>query len=285
MTTMPCTATRLALALTCLLAPGLASASDDTQKRLPDLKADVQARRLANVRTALQERNPGTRIDSVQFGPIDGLYEVVMGKNVAYMDASGRYALFGNIWDMQARRDLTADRKALLDRVDVATLEQAWAVRHVKGKGSRTVYVFADPQCGYCRQLEQTLVGMDDLTVVTFVLPILGPESRRLVNAIACAADPAASWSAWMLKGTLPAPGSASCDLGPAQSVETLAKGLGISGTPTLVAADGRKKAGAMSAAQLAAWLAEPPIGAVNASSNGAVTTVSSRKTTPIATR
>lgn len=244
--------------------------------------AAADARRLAGVRAALQERNPGTRIDSVQFAPIEGLYEVVMGKNMAYMDATGRYALFGNIWDMQARRDLTADRKAVLERVDVSALEQAWSIRHVKGKGSRTLYVFADPQCGYCRQLEQTLAGMDDLTVVTFALPILGPESKRLVGAIACAADPAAAWSAWMLKGEQPpAASAAACDLGPSQAVEKLAKGLGITGTPTLVTVDGRKKAGALSAPQLAAWLAEPPIGAVKTTGGGVVTTASTPKTAP----
>lgn len=271
--------------LVVFVASGLAVAAAHAAPELTkaaDAKATSDARSLAGVRAALQERNPGTRIDSVQFAPIDGLYEVVMGKNVAYMDATGRYALFGNIWDMQTRRDLTADRKAVLERVDLSVLEQAWSIRHVKGKGSRTVYVFADPQCGYCRQLEQTLAGMDDLTVVTFALPILGPESKRLVSAIACAADPAAAWSAWMLKGEQPpaAPATA-CDLGPSQAVEKLAKGLGITGTPTLVTADGRKKAGAMSAPQLAAWLTEPPIGAVKADGGGVVTTASTPKTAP----
>ncbi|OYV02277.1 MAG: hypothetical protein CFE45_01090 [Burkholderiales bacterium PBB5] len=260
-----------------------AAAAED-KKPFPNLKEEQLARQLAQVRVALQERNPGTRIDSVQFAPIDGLYEVVMGKNVAYMDATGRYALFGNIWDMQARRDITADRKALLDRVDVAALDQAWSLRHVKGKGSRTVYVFADPQCGYCRQLEQTLAAMDDLTVVTFTLSILGPESKRLVNAITCAADPAAAWSAWMLKGEQPPSNSSrTCDLAPAEAVEALAKGLGITGTPTLVTADGRRKAGAMSAAQLTAWLAEPPLGAIKTAAGGGavVTTASTPKTAP----
>lgn len=272
---------RLAATVVAGLTLGAAHAAPDAAQAA-DVKATADARWLASVRSALQERNPGTRIDSVQFAPIDGLYEVVMGKNVAYMDASGRYALFGNIWDMQSRRDLTADRKAVLERVDVSALEQAWSIRHVKGKGSRTVYVFADPQCGYCRQLEQTLAVMDDLTVVTFALPILGPESKRLVGAIACAADPAAAWSAWMLKGEKPpAAPLAACDLSPSQALEKLAKGLGITGTPTLVTADGRKKAGAMSAPQLAAWLAEPPIGAVKTAGGGVVTTASTPKTAP----
>lgn len=263
------------------LAAEAAHAAEADRPAMVNLKEDVLARQLAAVRAKIQERNPKTRIDSVQYTPVDGLYEVVMGKNLAYMDASGRYALFGNIWDMQASRDLTADRKAVLDRVDTSTLEQAWSVRHVKGKGSRTVYVFADPQCGFCKQLEQTLSSMDDITVRTLVIPILGPESKRLTSAIACAEDPSAAWSAWMLRGVQPPPANpATCDLGRAQAVEKLAKDLGITGTPTLVTADGRKQAGAMTASQLTAWLAEPAIGTTTAG-GVAVNTAASPKTTP----
>lgn len=206
-------------------------------------------------RERVKSQNPGTRIDQVSVSPIAGLYEVVMGKNVAYMDSTGRFALLGHVWDMQARRDLTADRKVSLDKIDAATLPKDLALRHVRGKGSRVLYVFADPQCGFCRQLEQTLQNLDDVTVYTFVTPILGPESKRVASAVACAADPAAAWSAWMLKG-VPATGAANCDR-PADAVEKLAQSLGITGTPTVIAADGRKYAGAMPTAQLSAWLAE----------------------------
>jgi thiol:disulfide interchange protein DsbC len=226
------------------------------------------AAELDAVAAGLRAQHPGTRIDSVQFSPIAGLYEVVMGRNVAYMDASGRYALFGHVWDMQTRRDLTADRKALLDRIDVKALDKSLALRHVKGRGTRTLYVFADPQCSFCRQQEQALSALDDVTIYTFVLPILGPESRRIATAIACASDPQAAWSGWMLNGQAPAapsvPATAACNGGGA-AVEQLAKALGITGTPTLVAEDGRKSAGAMPASQLGAWLAAVPMAAAAA--------------------
>ncbi|WP_201492570.1 DsbC family protein [Rubrivivax sp. A210] len=236
---------------------------------------------LSTVRERLQARNPGTRIDSVAASPIAGLYEVVMGRNVAYMDASGRYALFGNVWDMQERRDLTADRKAALDRVDVAALPKARALRHTRGQGSRVLYVFADPQCGYCRQLQQTLAGLDDLTVYTFVIPLLGPESRRLASDISCAADPAAAWAAWMLRGQAPQPAAAECAAGHGDTAEALAKSLGITGTPTLVAADGRKKAGSLPASQLAAWLAEPQLEAQRSRGGAGISASSTVKTAP----
>lgn len=214
----------------------------------------------AVVADRIRTLNPGTHVDSVVASPIAGLFEVVMGKNVAYVEASGRYALFGHVWDMQERRDLTADRKATLDKVDAALLPRDLALRHVRGKGTRVLYVFADPQCGYCKQLEQAIQELDDVTVHTFVMPLLGPDSKRLAVAISCAADPAAAWSNLMLKAQMPLPpiaeAGAACEA-KVDAVANLGQKLGITGTPTLVAADGRKTAGAMPAAQLSAWLGE----------------------------
>ena len=249
----------------------LASA-DQTKPRKADLAA---------VAAALKAQNPGTRIDSVQLAPIDGLYEVVMGRNVAYMDASGRFALFGHIWDMQTRRDLTADRKSLLDRVDVAALDKGLALKHVRGKGTREVFVFADPQCSFCKQQEQALLSMDDVTVYTFVLPVLGVESRRIADGVLCSADPAAAWSAWMLRGQRPVAAGQACKAS-TEGAEQLARGLGINSTPTLVALDGRKNAGAMGLTQLTSWLSL--VQPVQSGQDAAITTVTSTVTPTVTT-
>lgn len=198
--------------------------------------------------------NPSTRIDSIATSTIPGLFEVVMGKNVAYVEPSGRYALFGHIFDMQERRDLTADRKAALDKVDVKSFPTELAIRHVRGTGARVLYVFSDPQCGFCKALEQALVSVDDITVYTFLIPILGPESKRLATAIWCSASPADAWSAWMLKGEQPAAATATCSP-TTDAVARLAQSLDVAATPTLISGDGRKSAGAMSPQQLLAWL------------------------------
>lgn len=247
----------------------VASTSASSESPTADARVTAFAERF-------KARNPGTRVDSVTTSPIAGLYEVVMGRNVAYVDETGRYALFGHVWDMSERRDLTADRKAALERVEVASLPLELAITHVRGSGARVLYVFADPTCGYCRQLEQTLAGMTDITVHTFVVPILGPEAKRIAAALACAAAPAAAWSAWMLKGQEPAApsgGQAACDAAALRlaALERLATSMGVSGTPTMVAADGRKYAGAMPSDKLALWLA--PVVTSGAPAGAALTT------------
>ena len=75
---------------------------------------------------------------------------------------------------------------ASLDKVDLRSLPTELAVRHVKGNGSRVLYVFSDPMCGFCKALEQSLPELDNATVYTFLTPILGAESKRLAAAISC---------------------------------------------------------------------------------------------------
>ena len=55
--------------------------------------ADAQADFLAQ----MQKRYPKTVIKKVKPSPFQGIYEVTMGKNVAYVVQSGRYFLFGNL--------------------------------------------------------------------------------------------------------------------------------------------------------------------------------------------
>ena len=56
----------------------------------------------------LQALYPSTRFGAVNPTPWPGVFEVVMGANLAYVDQSGQYFLFGHFYDMKAQRDLTA---------------------------------------------------------------------------------------------------------------------------------------------------------------------------------
>ncbi|MFT3819885.1 MAG: DsbC family protein [Rubrivivax sp.] len=224
----------------------------------------AEASELAAVRERFAQSSPSTKVDSVAATPIPGLYEVVMGRNIAYVDATGKFALLGSLIRIHDGRDLTSDRKSEIDKIDVRRLPTALALRHVKGDGKRVLYVFADPQCGYCKALEQTLQSVDGVTIYTFMVPILGPASQRLAEAVACSADPAAAWTAWMVKGQPPA--GTTCDKGSTEAVLKLATELGVNATPTLIAADGRLSSGAKDLASLQAWLSPPALAARQAS-------------------
>lgn len=177
-----------------------------------------------------------------------------MGANLAYVDASGQYFLFGHLYDMKAQRDLTAERKDTLARIDFSALPLADAIKDVRGRGSRALAIFSDPDCPHCRRLEAELKGLSDVTIHTFLMPIasLHPQARAKAIAVWCAKDRLGAWQALMTRDQVPP--SADC-AHPVDRNVALADRLGVTGTPTLVAADGRVLPGAASAEQINTWL------------------------------
>lgn len=217
------------------------------------LAADTSATALAK---RLRELYPNTQFNTVIDSPVAGIFEVVMGRNIAYTDEHGRYFLFGHLFDMPAQRDITAEHKDELARIDFSQLPLKDAIKTVHGAGSRAVAIFSDPDCPYCRKLEPELAKVDDVTIYTFLMPLtpLHPDARNKAISIWCGADRARAWSALMLRNQSPA--KANCDH-PVDRNVALGERYQINGTPTLISADGRVMPGAASAAQIEEWLAK----------------------------
>lgn len=204
----------------------------------------------------LRASRPELHATSVSTTPVQGLFEVVMGRNLAYTDAQGRYLVFGHILELGTLRDLTAERRQALSRVDFQALPLAQGIKFVQGAGRRPLAVFSDPDCPYCRKLEQELVRLDDVTIHVFPMPIqsLHSGAARKAGGVWCSADPAQAWRAVLAGEEAPAVTNEDC-MAPVAANVALAESLGFTGTPTLVSGDGRVLAGAVSAERLSAWL------------------------------
>lgn len=202
--------------------------------------------------TAIKTAYPNTAFDQINTTPIEGIYEVVMGKNIAYTDRTGQYFLFGSLFDMRTQTDLTQPKRLSLNKIDFNKLPLGDAIKTVKGKGERQLVVFADPNCGYCKRFEAELEKVDNITVYTYLMPILSQDSITKAKAIWCAKDQSAAWRSLMIDNVVPVSGD--CE-NPVERNVTLGRGYGVNGTPTLVAADGRMLPGYVAADRLEAWL------------------------------
>ncbi len=197
------------------------------------------------VRTLVRERL-GQNADAVVRTPF-GMYEVTFGTEIAYVDQEANYLLSGRLIDTRTRLDLTEQKRSELSRVDFKSLPLDQAIKQVRGNGKRVLVTFEDPNCGYCRQLARTLTDIKDITVYTFLLPILSQDSFEKSAAIWCSKDRAAAWQAFMVEGKAPASAPADCQT-PLQSNLAMGQVLRVNGTPTLVFADGWRVPGAMQA-------------------------------------
>ena len=137
----------------------------------------------------LQALYPSTRFGAVNPTPWPGVFEVVMGTNLAYVDQSGQYFLFGHLYDMKSQRDLSAERKDQLARIDFDTLPLLDAMKEVRGDGSRVLAIFSDPDCPYCQKLESDLRDLSNVTIYTFLMPLvsLHPQAHSKAVSVWCA--------------------------------------------------------------------------------------------------
>jgi thiol:disulfide interchange protein DsbC len=207
----------------------------------------------ALIRKNLSERLPNLpKIDEVNKTPIPGLYEVRIGQEILYADEQGNYLIQGNLIDTKTRADLTEARLSKLSAIDFASLPLKDAVVIKQGSGARRLAVFGDPNCGYCKRFERDLAKLQDVTIYTFLYPILGPDSNAKSKDIWCAQDSAKAWRAWMVEGVTPPKSmGAKCDTAALERNVEFGKKHRVQGTPAVVFEDGTRVPGAIPLEQL----------------------------------
>ena len=223
----------------------------------------------AAIRKNLAERLPNLpAIDEVSKTPIPGIYEVRLGTEIVYTDENASYVLQGHLIDTKTRASLTEARINKLTAIDFAQLPLKDAIVWKNGTGARKIAVFADPNCGYCKKFEQDLQKVKNITVYTFLLPVLGGDSPQKSENIWCAKDPAKAWLGWMLDGKVPLRNMGACATPIERNLE-LSRKYRINGTPAIVFVDGTRIPGAISAEQIEKQL----VASAAATKPGATTT------------
>jgi thiol:disulfide interchange protein DsbC len=240
--------------VTRLVKSGAADARNLTQA--PEYKPDVaqQQKALRQLQQNLAARYPGTAFKEIRLTLMEGVFEVRVGRNVAYTDQYGQYFLFGHLFDMLKQKDLTEARLKELARIDFQELPKGAAIVIKKGTGKRHLAVFSDPDCPFCRRLEQELEKVSDVTIHLYLMPLrIHRDAKAKSIAVWCAGNPQKVWSDMMVRNVEP-PTDKACPH-PIERIQAYATQQSITATPTMVRADGRVHSGAMTTAQIERWL------------------------------
>ena len=208
----------------------------------------------AAIRKNLAERLPNLpKIDEISKSPIPGLFEVRYGTDLFYTDEQGSYVIQGEMIETKTRTNLTQARIDKLTMIDFAALPLKDAVLVKQGTGARKLVVFADPNCGYCKRIEKDLLTLKDVSIYTFLYPILGPDSNVKSRDIWCSKDAGKAWRSWMVEGVAPTKAASECDVAALDRNVKLGQKHKVNGTPAVVFEDGTRAPGALPAAQIEA--------------------------------
>nr|WP_238532673.1 DsbC family protein [Novosphingobium pentaromativorans] len=237
----------------------------------------------------LKTRLPRTQVSKIDCQVVEGICEVTAGSQLFYVDRSARYLLIGRVYDMETRQDLTAVRLLEVNpdllvggaagrrreaedveaprrgistaatartaatgnprTMSLAALPEAGGIVWGNPSG-KTVTVFSDFRCGYCRALASELEAMN-VRVIERPISLLG--SRDLANQVFCARDRRKAIKA--AYAGAPIIGSSPCDTSPLDANERFAREQGIAGTPVIVRSDGAVIEGFRPRAVLETWL------------------------------
>jgi len=201
----------------------------------------------ASVKKAVEAAYPKFKVESVTKTAYAGLYEVFMGGQIIYTDEKMTFLIAeGRLVDPKTKKDITGERMEELTKIDFSSLPLDQAIKVVKGNGSRKLVVFSDVDCPYCKRLERNeLTNITDVTVYTFLYPIaqLHPDSASKSKSIWCAKDRVKAWDDWIMHDQLPKT-TATCEV-PLERIGELARKIGVTSTPTLIFADGKRMLGA----------------------------------------
>jgi len=212
----------------------------------------------ASVKKAIEAKFGGNKVTSVTKTSYLGLYEVYADGQIFYTDEKITAILAGSLIDGKTMKNVTSERMQKLTAISFSDLPLELAVKQVRGDGKRVFASFEDPNCGYCKRLAKEMVKLDNVTIYTFLLPILSPDSLEKSNRIWCSADKAKAWNDWMIDGKAPG-GKGDCDTSAVQKTVELGQKLAVSGTPTLFFMDGTRVPGAVPLAQIEKKLDQSP--------------------------
>ena len=210
----------------------------------------------AMVKAALLKKYPDVPIESVTKTPLAGIYEVYSNGQMIYTDEKAAFLFINaNLIDTEKKTNLTEERMSKVTAIKFDQLPLNLAVKKVKGKGTRKIAYFADPNCGYCKKFEQDLNKINDVTIYVFLYPVLGPDSLEKTKSIWCSKDKIKAWDDQLVNGIAPtAPGT--CDTTAIEKTIAFGKQKNISGTPTMFFIDGQRVPGAIPAEMIEQRLA-----------------------------
>ena len=149
------------LAASALLFGTFASAqsADENPREAADGNVSID-----ELRERIAESLPGLVPTSVAETPIAGLFELVVDGQIYYVNESADYLLDGSLIELQTRTNVTEGRLGGIQSSLIEEMgEENMLIYEPEEASDRSITVFTDISCGYCRRLHEDIDALLEL--------------------------------------------------------------------------------------------------------------------------
>lgn len=203
---------------------------------------------LAALKGIIGEREPTSIAETL----VPGIYEVTFDAQIFYLSEDGRFAIQGEIIDLEQRQNLTENRRNKLRADVINAVGDDRMVVFGDDEDQHTVTIFTDIDCGYCRKLHREIEDYNRRGIrvryLMFPRAGIGSESYSKAVTVWCSEDQQDAMTRAKLGESLP---PKQCE-NPVQNHYALGNQVGVRGTPAIVLESGEMLPGYIPAANLA---------------------------------
>ena len=194
------------------------------------------------VQAQIKKHLPDIDISSIADTPIDGVYEMISGGQIYYVGNGGQHLLDGDIIDLSTRENLTNTRLGGIHIELINAVEEGdMLVYEPDNYSGRSITVFTDTSCGFCRKLHQEIDQILDAGIAVRYLLFpragLGSAAHKNLESVWCSDNPQEAMTVAKSGGNVK---GASCS-NPIESHVALAEQVGLRGTPLIYLDTGRQ--------------------------------------------
>ncbi len=208
---------------------------------------------MATLQAALKTRLPSLKIDRINPTPLEGLFQVVVGSEVVYMDEHAEYMIDGDLVSLVTKKNYSEQAKSKIRLAALADLGENNMLVYHPEKEDFHITVVTDIDCPYCRRLHAEVPQylQQNVAIRYIFLPLKGDNDRRKTESVWCAEDPRLALDIAKAGGDVE---TAHCD-NPIDKMMKTARKLGVRGTPAIVLESGEMLPGYVPVDKLVAEL------------------------------
>jgi thiol:disulfide interchange protein DsbC len=202
--------------------------------------------------TAVSRVLPDVEVTAIGPGPVKGIYEVMLGPTVLYISEDGQFIFKGDVFDLKTLDNVTAIRRGQARMEAFAEIGENSMIEFAPaGETKRTIYIYTDIDCGYCRKMHLEVGELNAAGIAVRYLAYprsgIGGESYDKAVAVWCSRDRREALTASKAGKTLHV---ATCP-NPVEAQYHLGEAMGVRGTPAVYSDTGESIGGYVPAKEL----------------------------------